>query len=500
MKITIPKSKNLALQTLCQNNKTLDFITDDTRELDAHSLLVRTKSNETFIDNFLQKDFAKNTKIKTQDLLPNIISPKKLASIFAPLPSIIGITGTNGKTTTAAIVYSMLLDLGFSCALFGTRGAYKNDTKIRPKGLTTPSLLELYALLDECRECDFVVMEVSSHAICQERIAGLDFVAKVLTNITSDHLDYHKILEEYIRVKNHFLLDEKTIANGGSVIINADEPNAIFNQNALYYGIENAKINTKQVNLKANAYSLDNGISAHISFENELERQQAIMEANLYGKHNLYNALAAILCVKSLQNLTNKKSPTSNPLKSLDSIVATLQHFGGVEGRMEVVSQNPLIIVDFAHTHDGMEQIFSSFKGREIVAVFGAGGDRDKTKRPKMGLCAYKYAKKLYITSDNPRSENPQEIINDIISGIPTNALDLGLACKKSEAAQQREIICEVDRKVAITKAIQNLAENEILLILGKGDETYQILGDKSIHFDDREVVKEVLASLGQKS
>ena len=498
MKIAIPKSKNLAL--VCHKNKSLQFITDDTRELDSHSLLIRTKSNAKFIDDFLAKDFAKNTnsKIQTQDFLPSIISPKEFASIFAPLPSIIGITGTNGKTTTAAIIYSILLDLGFSCALFGTRGAYKNDIKIRPKGLTTPTLLEIYALLDECRDCDFVVMEVSSHAIVQERIAGLDFVSKVLTNITSDHLDYHKTLEEYIRVKNHFLLDEKNLASGGSVIINADEKNASFNKNALYYGIEKAKIGTKQVNLKANAYSLDNGISAHISFVNELETQQAIMEANLYGKHNLYNALAAILCVKSLQNLQNKKSP--NPLKSLDCIVDTVQHFGGVEGRMEVVSQNPLIIVDFAHTHDGMEQIFASFKGREIVAVFGAGGDRDKTKRPKMGLCAYKYAKKLYITSDNPRSENPQDIINDIISGIPKNALDLAFACKKSEAVQQREIICEIDRKVAITKAIQNLAPNEILLILGKGDETYQILGDKSIHFDDREVVKEVLASLGQKS
>lgn len=496
------------------------YITDDTRELDKDSLLIRTKGNEGFIDkllgdscdNALGSSFYDSlAKSPLRDLRDFIITPKDLAAMFAPLPSLVAITGTNGKTTTAAIIYSILLDLGYTCGLLGTRGAYKNDKKIRPKGLTTPSLLELYEILLECRDCDFVIMEVSSHAIVQERVAGLEFASKVLTNITSDHLDYHKTLEEYIRVKNSFLLDCGNLSCGGSVIINADEPNAWLNENfgmaskgiekdaikntlknsVLYYAIEQGRL--AKVNLKADAYSLDNGISAHISFEcksvggksgedkdngdkkEQKNFEQTLINAHLYGKHNLYNILAAILCVKSL-----KESKKSASQISLESISAALQNFGGVEGRMEVVSHSPLIIVDFAHTHDGMEQIFESFRGREIAVVFGAGGDRDRTKRPKMGLCAYKYAKKLYITSDNPRSENPQSIIDDILSGIPKS--------------NHRRVVCQSDRAEAIAQAIEELESNEVLLILGKGDETYQILGERTIDFDDRKVVREVFA------
>lgn len=532
MKIKIPS--NLAILSR-QNPKYANkkYITDDTRELDKDSLLIRTKSNEGFIDKLLE-DSCSNAldssfcdslaKSPLRDLRDFIITPKDLATMFAPLPSLVAITGTNGKTTTAAIIYSILLDLGYTCGLLGTRGAYKNDKKIRPKGLTTPSLLELYEILLECRDCDFVIMEVSSHAIVQERVAGLEFASKVLTNITSDHLDYHKTLEEYIRVKNSFLLDCGNLSCGGSVIINADEPNAWLNENfgvlskgtekdavkntlknsVLYYAIEQGRL--AKVNLKADAYSLDNGISAHISFEcksvgskggssecdgksgekiikdnsNKKEKknfEQTLINAHLYGKHNLYNILAAILCVKSLHTKESKKSASQI---SLESISLALQNFGGVEGRMEVVSHSPLIIVDFAHTHDGMEQIFESFRGREIAVVFGAGGDRDRTKRPKMGLCAYKYAKKLYITSDNPRSENPQGIIEDILNGIPKT--------------NHRRVVCKSDRAEAIAQAIEELESNEVLLILGKGDETYQILGERTIDFDDREVVREVLA------
>lgn len=534
MKIKIPANLSILSR---QNPKYAHkkYITDDTRELDKDTLLIRTKGNEGFIDKLLGDscdnalgssfcDSLAKSKSPLKNLRDFIITPKDLASMFAPLPSLVAITGTNGKTTTAAIIYSILLDLGYTCGLLGTRGAYKNDKKIRPKGLTTPSLLELYEILLECRDCDFVIMEVSSHAIVQERVAGLEFASKVLTNITSDHLDYHKTLEEYIRVKNIFLLDEGNLSCGGSVIINADEPNAWLNENfgmaskgiekdaikntlknsVLYYAIEQGRL--AKVNLKADAYSLDNSISAHISFEcksvggkgsssecggkggedkdnsdkkGQKNFEQTLINAHLYGKHNLYNILAAILCVKSL-----RESKKSSSQISLESIGAALQNFGGVEGRMEVVSHSPLIIVDFAHTHDGMEQIFESFRGREIAVVFGAGGDRDRTKRPKMGLCAYKYAKKLYITSDNPRSENPQSIIEDILSGIP----------KPNHKQNHRRVVCQSDRAEAIAQAIEELESNEVLLILGKGDETYQILGERTIDFDDREVVREVLA------
>ena len=210
------------------------------------------------------------------------------------------------------------------------------------------------------------------------------------------------------------------------------------------------------------------GISAQITYGSE----EALLDSTLFGKHNLYNALAAIGAVKLLENFT------------LEEICKKLENFGGVLGRMQVVNQKPLIIVDFAHTEDGMEKIFQSFLHRKIVVVFGAGGDRDKLKRPKMGLSAAKYAQKLYITSDNPRSEIPSVIMQEILSGIP------------QELREKREICLEENRAKAIAMAVKNLQGDEGLLILGKGDETYQIIGQETLHFDDCEEVQKALAKL----
>ena len=207
-----------------------------------------------------------------------------------------------------------------------------------------------------------------------------------------------------------------------------------------------------------------------VSFARHSAIERAVVHAQLYGKHNLYNILAAITCVRIISGA------------ELESIAQALERFGGVEGRMEVVSEEPLVLVDFAHTHDGMEAIFESFIGRDIVVVFGAGGDRDRSKRPKMGACAYKYAKRLYITSDNPRSEDPQGIIDDILQGIPD-----------FNTPESKPIHIDTNRRASIRHAVQNLAPNEILLILGKGDETCQIIGDHIEHFDDREEVREAL-------
>ena len=419
-------------------------LSDDSRELDSSTLFVRTLTNAPFTPNH-----------------PSI-EAKQLAGLFAPLPKIIGITGTNGKTTTAALIYSLLLDCGYSCALIGTRGVFANDTQLRAKGLTTPCALELYEIFAMVGECAFVVMEVSSHAIVQERIAGISFHTKILTNITSDHLDYHKTQAEYIRVKNSFFSDECC------KIINADEPKAQYNrQNAHTYAIES------NANLKPDAYSLDQAITAHLSYtpngvsKSSKDIEQALIHAPLYGKHNLYNILAALLCVRLITQ------------KPLESCAEYLENFGGVEGRMEVVSKEPLIIVDFAHTHDGMEAIFESFKGKNIAVVFGAGGDRDPSKRPKMGAVAHKYAKRIYITSDNPRSEKPEAIIEAIRQGMPLDT--------------KTPIICEVDRAKAICQAVSELEDDWVLLVLGKGDESYQIIGSESRHFDDREEIQKAL-------
>lgn len=428
-----------------QASSAFHFVCDDSREDPKDCAFLCTQSSSKYLKQAKERGFL------------HFITPKDLKQYWDLNLKIIGITGTNGKTTTAAMIYSILIDMGYKVGLLGTRGFFIQEKQIRPKGLTTPCLLEIYSAIAQAKAqgCEYFVMEVSSHAIVQNRIEGLDFALKILTNITGDHLDYHKTLENYIAVKNAFFADSQT-----KKLINKDEPNAHYTlNNTQTYGIENpATLNVK-------AYSLTHGITAQINYGKE----EAHLDLELFGKYNLYNALAAIGAVKILEE------------KPLCEITKALENFGGVKGRMQIVSTKPLIIVDFAHTHDGMEKIFQAFLHQDIVVVFGAGGDRDRTKRPKMGLCAASFAKRIYITSDNPRSENPQTIMQEILGGIPETL------------REKRTIILEENRSYAIKAAVQSLKANEILLVLGKGDETYQILGDKTIEFDDSQEILKAL-------
>ena len=384
-----------------------------------------------------------------------VISPKECLDLLGigDTIKIIGITGTNGKTTTAAAIYSILLDLGKKVGLQGTRGCFINDHRIEDKSLTTPPILQTIHNLKLAVDagCEYFVMEVSSHAIVQNRIDGLPFALKILTNVTQDHLDFHKTIDAYIAVKSRFFEDESV------KLINKDESKIRFNrQNAMSYGIEHP------ATYKILAYSLKEGISAAVS---KIEKVYEF-ESPLHGFFNLYNLLAAISAVDMLG------------AAPMEAICEAVEHFGGVEGRMEVVSNDPLVIVDFAHTPDGMEKVLDSMKERDLVVVFGAGGDRDRTKRPKMGAMAQRYAKKIVVTSDNPRSEDPNSIISEILMGMhPSESLHV-----------------EADRHKAIEKALTLQGENEVLLILGKGDETYQEIHGKKYPFDDRNVVRELIA------
>lgn len=369
--------------------------------------------------------------------------------------NVIGITGTNGKTTTASAIYSLFLDLGHKAAMQGTRGFFMNDAPVEGKTLTTPTVLNTYRHMLEALEagCEYFVMEVSSHAIEQERIAGIVFDLKILTNITQDHLDYHQSIDEYIRIKNLFFQDET------KKLINKDEPRAQFNiKNAFTYGVENP------ATYKIVAYSLNNGVSGVLKHFEEL----VPFESSLHGFFNLYNVTAAMAAVHLVSD------------KTLPEIAEALENFGGVSGRMEVVSTDPLVIVDFAHTPDGMEQVLGALKEKEVLVVFGAGGDRDRTKRPMMGRVASSYAKKLYVTSDNPRFEDPDTIIEDILAGIEDKS----------------NVYVDVNRRNAIAQALRERSGDEVVLILGKGDETAQIIYDQHLPFDDRVVARELLAQL----
>ncbi len=442
-------------KTLTYQNHTYSFLSDNTHEVlenPKEILFVKTPLNEKYSPFIAEKNLA-------------ILDFNELKNYFDFKMKIVGITGTNGKTTTAGLMYSLLLDLNKKTALLGTRGFFINDKRIKEKGLTTPTLLELYSDLEEAVRlgCEYFIMEVSSHAIVQKRIAGLDFALKILTNITSDHLDFHESIENYKDAKNSFFKDESL------KVINRDETNALFNPiNAHTYALD------KKAHLNIQAFSLTPSISASLCYQQDLRnpnlKEIALMHSPLLGRYNLYNILAGVLGVKLLTQLP------------LEAIAPLLENFYGVKGRLEIVHSKPLVIVDFAHTIDGMQQVFESFKKQKITALFGAGGDRDKTKRPKMGEVASYYAHKIVLTSDNPRSENEEDIIKDILKGISDSS----------------KVVIEKDRKKAILNALENLKDDEVLLILGKGDENTQIFKDKTIFFSDQEVVKSYYQHLKQ--
>lgn len=420
------------------NNK---IYTDNSNEADENSVFVVSKQNEKY------KDLAIANGCKQLVLANDLKNHLDMSSI-----KVIGITGTNGKTTTAAAIYSILLDLGYKVALQGTRGFFINETRVEEYSLTTPVQLGNFAHIQKAMQngCNFFVMEVSSHAIEQGRIEGLEFALKVHTNITRDHLDYHKTIEEYIRVKNSFLSDETP------KLINKDDPKVVCNpKNGFAYSLETPST------YKVDAYSFKNGM--HVMFNHF--GKHFTFSSMMMGIFNVYNLMAAVASV----HITTQKP--------LEEICEALEGFGGVSGRMETISVNPLIIVDFAHTPDGMDEVLKSFNDREIICVFGAGGDRDKLKRPLMGLVAARYSKHIIITSDNPRNEDPDVIIEEIISGIKNHS----------------SVQVEINRKEAIRKAINMANENSVVLVLGKGDESTQIIYDKKFPFSDKEEILKIL-------
>ena len=416
------------------------FLTDDTSKLGKDTIFLKTAQNSRYYEKLESK--------------PETLTVDELISFWElEKMRVVGVTGTNGKTTVTAAIYSFLLDLDEKPALQGTRGLFAQEKRIEEKSMTTPSILETLHNMKQTMDmgCSYFIMEVSSHAIDQKRIEGLTFALKVHTNVTSDHLDYHGTVEEYRRVKSLFFADESP------KLLNKDDiKNITYNPiGAQSYGVD------EPATFKVQAFSLLHGITAGIKHL----QTEATFHSPMVGLFNLFNLMAAL---GSVQMLTGR---------SIEEICEVVEYFAGVSGRMEVVSRDPLVIVDFAHTDDGMHAVLESMKDRDLSVVFGAGGNRDKEKRPRMGAVAGRYANKIYVTSDNPRDEVPEMILEDIL---------LGLHGKDHVTATP-------DRRLAIKMALDALQENEVLLILGKGDEDYQEIKGVKHPFDDRAVVRELL-------
>ena len=370
---------------------------------------------------------------------------------------IIGVTGTNGKTTTCFLTYQALKKLGVNAAYMGTIGFYYGDTKYELNN-TTPEILDLYSYFIEALEQGVtdVVMEVSSHSLCEKRVEGLEFSEVAFTNLTEDHLDYHKTMENYLNAK---LLILKQIKKDGVVIVNNDDDYGKYfevgNYKTLGYSGDNYKI--------LDYSQTDKGTL--ISFM--VDGKNYEVETNLRSKFNVYNYLT---CLALLNNLGF----------SIDEIAEVTKSIYPPKGRCEQIAVNGgEAVIDYAHTPDAVDKIISAFlenKKGKVITIVGCGGDRDPLKRPIMGNIASEKSDYVIFTSDNPRTEDPKAILDDIIKGVRKDNYEV-----------------EIDRPTAIRKCLDMIGKNDVLLILGKGHEDYQIIGHTKHHLDDAEEVRKYL-------
>ena len=393
----------------------------------------------------------------------------KVATLFYGDPSrklkLVGVTGTNGKTTIATLLYNMFRKFGHKCGLLSTVCNYIEDEAI-PADHTTPDPIELNRLLAQMVDagCEYAFMECSSHAIAQKRIGGLKFAGGLFTNLTRDHLDYHKTFENYRDAKKAFFdgLDKDAFA-----ITNADDKNGQIM-------VQNCKAQVKTYSTRTMADFKAKIIECH--FEGMyLDINGKEVGVQFIGKFNVSNLLA----VYGAAVMLGKKP---------EDILLILSTLKSVNGRLEPIHspEGYTAIVDYAHTPDALENVLNAIhevlngKGK-VITVCGAGGNRDKGKRPLMAQEAVKQSDKVIITSDNPRFEEPQDIINDMLAGL--------------DQKQMKKVVSIVDRREAIRTACMLAEKGDVILIAGKGHEDYQEIKGVKHHFDDKEVVKEIFNS-----
>jgi len=379
----------------------------------------------------------------------------------------IGVTGTNGKTTTTHLIEFFLQKLSISTALLGTlytrwQGYEKTATH------TTPFAVELQSQLGEALKAgnEYCVMEVSSHALDQGRVLGCGFEVSIFTNLTQDHLDYHPTMEDYFQAKA-LLFSPQYLK--GRAIINLDDP---YGQRLL------------ETTPTAWSYSVNNCCADF--YTSDLSYEATGVKGILHTPEGQFNFVSPLVGQFNLSNLLAALATGYHFGLDLNQLIAHLPHFVGVPGRMERVqvseAQNITVIVDYAHTPDSLENLLKAsrpFISGKMICVFGCGGDRDRTKRPLMGKIAAELSDLAIVTSDNPRTEDPQQILNDVIEGI----------------SKEIEYLVIADRAEAIKTAIKTAKAGDGVLIAGKGHEDYQILGTEKIHFDDREEARKALLS-----
>jgi UDP-N-acetylmuramoyl-L-alanyl-D-glutamate--2,6-diaminopimelate ligase len=445
----------------------------DSRKIEKGDTFLALKSEKTdghdYIDDAISKGaaciIAEHGEYEVKTIIVSD-THKYLADYLKDLYSyklqnmkFIAVTGTNGKTTSCYLIYQLLNKLGKKSAYIGTIGFYV-DGKVRELANTTPNLYELYDMFIESADkgAEVIVMEASSQAIAGKRLLGLSFDIVGFTNLTQDHLDFHKTMENYLGEKQKLFAQTK---GKKYAVVNIDDAYGkefIFpNNKTITYGFSKSDFCISEYNLKLT--------ESHMKINNGINVYDVTVP--FPGKYNLYNYLLAFIIVK----LMGFKE--EDIISETSTLVAPM-------GRSDIFKyKDAAIIVDYAHTPDAVENVINSAKEYctgKIITLVGCGGDRDKTKRPKMGMIATDKSDKVFFTNDNPRTEDEKAIMDDIVAGVSKN---------------NYEII--FDRKQAIIKAISELNENDILLILGKGHEDYQIIGTEKIHLSDIEIVRKAI-------
>ena len=464
--IKIIGSENVDIKNICA----------DSRKVTSGDLFVAINGVAVNGHKFIGTAIENGAKVVFCEQCPAEINPEvtyvlvddttdclgKLASAYYDYPSekliIIGVTGTNGKTTIATLLYELYKELGYKVGLLSTVCNYINGRAI-PSTHTTPDALSLQKLLAEMAEerCYYVFMEVSSHSVDQKRISGINFDGAVFTNITRDHLDYHKTFNNYIKAKQEFFTNLPIHA---FALTNADD--------------KNGKIITQ--NSQANVYSYS--LETHANFKAKvLEESMDGMLLNidnkelyvrLIGHFNAYNILAVYGVTKIL------RTPTEDVLVALSSLKP-------VNGRFECyrLKNGACAVIDYAHTPDALENVLNTVnqinKTGKTICVVGCGGNRDKGKRPMMAKIAVKMSDEVFFTADNPRDEEVKDIINDMLTGLSED--------------EQMNVTCIEDRKEAILEACNVAEKGDVVLIAGKGHETYQEIKGVKYHFDDKEII-----------
>ena len=453
----------------------------DSRKIENGHLFIAMKGTQVDGHKFISKAIELGAVAILLEDMPEVLDDKvtyiqvasteedagKVATMFYGDPShklkLVGVTGTNGKTTIATLLYRMFREFGYKVGLLSTVCNYINDEEY-PASHTTPDPIELNCLLAKMVDegCEYAFMECSSHAIHQHRIGGLDFVGGIFTNLTRDHLDYHKTFENYRNAKKMFF---DGLSKNAFAITNADDKNGMIM-------VQNTKATVKTYSIKRMADFRAKILECH--FEGMyLEIDGKEVGVQFICKFNVSNLLA----VYGAAIMLGKKP---------EEILIAMSTLKSVNGRLEPI-QSPegfTAVVDYAHTPDALENVLNAIhdvldgKGGHVITVCGAGGHRDKGKRPLMAQEAVKQSDTVILTSDNPRDEEPQAIIDDMLAGLDTT--------------QRKKVLTIVDRKEAIRTAAMMAKKGDVILVAGKGHENYQEINGVKHHFDDHEVIREI--------